>query len=134
MQSRERLIPVLDSDEVAREATALTHGFRRIARLQYLKPLPTVLRSLGLEQTSEGPGFLKSLPARLFPRVGDTKVSSVFSGSVDGVPVAIAEVEVRDQNGDTSEMIFEGMVLRVGLPVPMQDFLCSTQSSQERWR
>ena len=98
----------------------ITKGSRR---RQMGVSLPTVLRRLGLEQSPDGPGFLRGLPARLFPRDGDPKVLSVFSGSVDGFPVSIAEVEVRDEKSDTGLMMFEGLVLRVWLPAPLPGFL-----------
>jgi hypothetical protein len=85
--------------------------------------LPIVLRNLGLEQTTDGLGFLRSLPRRLFPRDGDPKVLTVFWGSMEGLPLSIAEVEVRDNKSDSDVMMFKGLVLRVELPVPLPEFL-----------
>lgn len=85
--------------------------------------LPFVLRTLGLEHTVTGMEFNRSLPARLFPRVGDPLVANVFSGAVDGCPVAIAEIEVKDRTDDSDKPIFDGLVLRVDLPTVLPDFL-----------
>lgn len=85
--------------------------------------LPFVLKALGLEHVASGPDFNQSLPARLFPRVAVPRVSTVFSGAIDGCPVAIAEIIVRDRNDDSDQPIFEGLVLRVGLSSALPDFL-----------
>jgi hypothetical protein len=85
--------------------------------------LPFVLQALGLEQTAAGMEFNQSLPARLFPRVAEPLVSSVFFGTIDGYPVAVAEVRVKDPTDDSDKEIFEGLVLRVGLSRTLPDFL-----------
>lgn len=94
-----------------------------LRRSQMGVALPYVLRSLCLEQNSGGLEFNRSLPGRLFPRVGDPLVSTVVSGSIDGFPVAIAELEVLDRRADTPVVLFEGLVLRLGLPTPLPGFL-----------
>jgi hypothetical protein len=85
--------------------------------------LPFVLRTLRLEQATGGLDFNRSLPARLLPRVAEPLISTVFSGTIDGCSVAIAEIVVRDRNDDSDKLMFEGQVLRVVLSKPLPDFL-----------
>lgn len=102
---------------------AFLHLQKKSRRRQMGVALPFVLQALDLELTAEGLEFNRSIPARLFPRTAEPLVSNVFSGNIDGCPVAIAEIVVRDRNDDSDKAIFEGLVLRVGLARPLPDFL-----------
>jgi hypothetical protein len=85
--------------------------------------LPFVLQTLGLEQAAGGLEFNRSLPTRLLPRASEPLISTVFLGTIDGCPVAIAEIAVKDRNDDSDNLMFEGLALRVGLSNPLPDFL-----------